>query len=61
MNRAVFESFGTWWSADDTANGRRRKNAMVTMMSLTGRERGTLYSDECMIEGGLLTADDGTS
>ena len=29
MKRAVFESLGTWRSAEDTANGRLRKKAML--------------------------------
>lgn len=31
MNRAVFVSLGTWRSAEDTANGRRKKKAMFGM------------------------------
>ena len=31
MNRAVFESLGTWRSAEDTANGRLKKKAMFVM------------------------------
>lgn len=29
MNRAVFEALGSWRSAEDTANGRLRKKAML--------------------------------
>lgn len=40
MNRVVFVSLGTWRSAEDTANGRRRKKAMFVMGSVESQERG---------------------
>ena len=33
INRAVFAGLGIWLSADETANGRLRKNAMIAMLT----------------------------
>jgi hypothetical protein len=38
MNRAVFESLGTWRKAEDTANGRLRKKAMFEMEVVNNQE-----------------------
>lgn len=38
MNRAVFVTLGTWRSAEDTANGRRKKKAMFAMGSVKSQE-----------------------
>lgn len=53
MKRVVFESLGAWRSAEDTANGRRRKKAM-TMMSRREWQESGLYPD-APNDGGLLT------
>lgn len=34
INRAVLEGLGIWLSADETANGRLRKNAMIAMLTM---------------------------